>query len=241
MADAPTAGGPMAGAGPQIFLTRVNFYRYICHMSNLNPRSSRSREAILDAAWKSIVEQGLAVSMAEIADAVGMTRQSIYVHFKSRGGLLLALVRCADEREGIHGRLLAAIAVEDPRERLDTFLAVWFDFVEKIHPVARQLIAARDHDSEAAKAWQDRMEELRQGLLLLTRSLRRDAALSADWTGPAAADYLWAATSVQVWALLAEQRGWGGKRAAKVLRRTLARELVDGVRESSLVSVEKFE
>lgn len=186
----------------------------------------RSRAAILDAAWKLIGERGLAVSMAEIGEAVGMTRQSIYVHFKTRGGLLVALVRRVDEREEIHARLLRAIELPDASERLDAFLVGWFDFVPKIHPVARQLIAARHHDVEAAEAWRDRMDELREGFLLLARSLQREGALRTDWTAPLAADYLWAGASVQVWELLAVDRGWGARKTSAMLRRTLARAVL---------------
>ena len=91
------------------------------HMSNLevkkrnSTKSERSREEILDAAWDLIAVQGVAVSMAKIAAAVGMTRQSIYVHFGSRGGLLIALVRRADDRFDIWGGVDAAIIVPFPR------------------------------------------------------------------------------------------------------------------------------
>lgn len=195
-------------------------------MSNLNPRTARSRSAILDVAWRLIGERGLAVSMAEIADAVGMTRQSIYVHFKTRGGLLVALVRRVDEREDIHAQFLRALERPDAAERLDAFLGVWLDFVPKIHPVAHQLIAARRHDAEAAAAWRDRMDELREGFLRLTRSLRREGVLGGDWTAPAAADYLFAGASVQAWELLAVDLGWGARKTSTTLRRALARAVL---------------
>ena len=192
-------------------------------MSNLHPRTARTRAAILDAAWKLIADRGLDVGMAEIADSVGVTRQTIHIHFGTRGGLLIALVRRADEREDIHASLLGALERADPRERLDAFLREWLDFVPKIYPVARQLIAAEPGDAEAAAAWRDRMEELRNGFLLLTRGLRNEKALAAQWTAPQAADYLWASASVQAWELLAIARGWGHTKTEQTLRRSLAR------------------
>jgi AcrR family transcriptional regulator len=151
-----------------------------------------------------------------------MTRQSLYVHFKTRGGMLVALVRRADEREDIHARFERALDLPDASNRLDAFLGVWFDFVPKIHPVARQLIAARDHDGEATAAWRDRMNDLRRGFLSLSRSLRREGALQAGWTAPSAADYLFAAASLQAWELLAVDCGWGLRKTSATLRRTLA-------------------
>jgi len=195
-------------------------------VSKNSPKTVRTRTAILDAAWTLIGERGLDVGMAAIAEAVGMTRQSVYVHFGSRGGLLMALVRRADEREEIHARFLEAMAVSEPAGRLDACLGVWLDFVPRIHPVARQLIAARRHDAEADAAWSDRMGELREGYLRLTRSLRRDGALAAQWTANRAADYLWAETSVQVWELLAIDRGWGAAKTARTLRDTMAEAML---------------
>ncbi|MGH7788310.1 MAG: TetR/AcrR family transcriptional regulator, partial [Candidatus Binatia bacterium] len=150
------------------------------------------------------------------------TRQAIYVHFRSRGGLLVALVRRADERAEIHARFRAALATPDPRQRLDAFLRVWFDFVPTIHPVARSLMRARGDDPDAARAWADRMAALRQGFAMLARSLRRDGVLAPDWTAPSAADFLWAGSSLPTWELLAIDRGWGAAKTSKLLRRSLA-------------------
>lgn len=191
-------------------------------MSNPNARSTRTRAGILDVAWRVLAERGAQVPIGEIADAVGLTRQAIYVHFRSRGGLLVALVRRADERAEIHARFRAALATPDPRHRLDAFLRVWFDFVPTIHPVASSLMRARGDDPDAARAWADRMAALRRGFAILATSLRRDGALAPDWTAPSAADFLWAGSSMQTWELLAIDRGWGAAKTSKILRRSLA-------------------
>ena len=36
--------------------------------------------------------------MAEIAKAAGVSRQAVYLHFGTRGGMLMALVKRADRR-----------------------------------------------------------------------------------------------------------------------------------------------
>lgn len=195
-------------------------------MSKTNARTARTRAAILDTAWKLICDRGLEVRVADIAEAVGMTRQSIYVHFKTRGGLLMALVRRADERGDVHARFEAALEAPAPADRLAAFLGVWLDFVPKIHPVARQLIAASATDADARAAWQDRMDELRAGFHALAKSLRRDGALAPEWTAPQAADHLWVHSSVQVWALLAIDCGYGADKTARVMQRTLARAVL---------------
>ncbi len=194
-------------------------------MSNLK-RAERSRLEILDASWDLIAERGAAVSMAEIAAAVGMTRQSVYVHFSSRGGLLMALVRRADERFFIWEGFESAMEQEDPAARLDAVLKVWLDFVPKIHPVATDLIRMRATDEDAARAWDDRMSELLKFYRGLVGGLKKEGALSLDWSVPRATDYLWASSSVQAWDLLVRERGWSEAAAAKTIRGTICRTLL---------------
>ena len=194
-------------------------------MSNLD-RPQRTRRDILDAAWNLVAERGAEVSLAEIAKAAGITRQSIYLHFGSRGGLLFELVRRTDERERIFERFEAAMKTPEPAERLDRCLGVWFDFVSKIQPVALDLIRLRSRDEDAARAWNDRMRDLRRVLRQLVRGLQEDGALAGFWTVPRATDYLWAGCSVQAWALLVQDRGWSEAAASKALRHGLARALL---------------
>jgi AcrR family transcriptional regulator len=194
-------------------------------MSNLS-KSQRTRREILDIAWNLIAERGAEVSVADIAAAAGMTRQSVYVHFGSRGGLLMALVRRADEREGIIEALNTAMTIERPDDRFDACLKAWFAFVPKIHPVARDLIRLRATDAEAAAAWHDRMDELHGLFTLLVKSLKKDKVLASGWTVSRAADYLWAGVSVQAWSLLVEDRGWSAADAAKTIRQTMTRVLL---------------
>jgi AcrR family transcriptional regulator len=191
-------------------------------VSTNHPRTVRTRSDILDVAWDLFAKKGASVSMSEVARAAGLSRQAVYVHFRSRGGLLVALVRRADERADIHSKFRSALLTANAAERLDAFLGVWFDFVPGIYPVASTLSRARADDPEAAAAWDDRMASLHRGFGSLATSLRRENALAAGWTAPAAADYLWAGSSLQTWELLAITREWGPARTAKTLRSALA-------------------
>ncbi len=194
-------------------------------MSNLK-RSERTRLEILDAAWDLIAERGAAVSMAEIAAAVGMTRQSVYVHFSSRGGLLMALVRRADDRFFIWEGFTSAMTEKDPAKRLDAVLAVWLEFVPKIHPVATDLIRMRATDEDAARAWEDRMAELLKFYRGLINDLKKEGALAPGWSVPRATDFLWASSSVQAWDLLVGDRGWSAVTAEKTIRGTICSTLL---------------
>ncbi len=191
-----------------------------------NVRGNRTRAEILDKAWDLISEQGADAKISEIAKAVGVSRQAIYVHFNSRGGLLVELVKRADERFEIKEAFDAALAIDDPKDRLIATLDAWLVFVPKIYPVAKDLIRLQDTDPEASIAWNDRMSDLRRWLLTLTKSLRRDGALKTSWTPEKAGQFFWTQSSVQAWGLLRYECCWSEKEIASRLKDSLVSTLL---------------
>ena len=191
-----------------------------------NSRGNRTRAEILDKAWDLISEQGADAKISEIAKAVGVSRQAIYVHFNSRGGLLVELVKRADERFEIKEAFDAALAIDDPKDRLIATLDAWLVFVPKIYPVAKDLIRLQDTDPEASIAWNDRMSDLRRWLLTLSKSLRRDGALKTSWTPEKASQFFWTQSSVQAWGLLRYECGWSEKEIAGRLKDSLVSTLL---------------
>ncbi|MBG6158926.1 MAG: TetR/AcrR family transcriptional regulator [Roseibium album] len=185
-----------------------------------------TRNEILDRAWDLISEKGADISMSQIAAESRVSRQSVYLHFKTRGGLLLALVQRADERFEVKEGFFSALEIEDPAQRLDECLKVWFEFAVKIHPVATDLIRLRKTDDDANTAWTDRMADLRTWERQLVQSLADDGALSNDWQVDDAADFLWASTSIQIWDILYNDRSWNAAKISGILRRSVAKTLL---------------
>lgn len=185
-----------------------------------------TRNEILDRAWDLISEKGADISMSQIAAESRVSRQSVYLHFKTRGGLLLALVQRADERFEVKEGFFSALEIEDPYQRLDECLKVWFEFAVKIHPVATDLIRLRKTDDDANTAWTDRMADLRTWERQLVQSLADDGALSDDWQVDDAADFLWASTSIQIWDILYNDRSWNAAKISGILRRSVAKTLL---------------
>lgn len=184
--------------------------------------SAKTKTEILDATWDLVAEHGAGVTISEIAQSVGVSRQTVYLHFGTRGGLLMELVKRADERFAIFEDFAAAMHTDTPVDRLNNCVRVWLNFVATILPVARELIRLRATDEDAAAAWDDRMTDARKFFLKLTKSLHADDALSPTLTPAEAADYIWAATSVQVWDLLLTERRWKADRAVSVLAHSIS-------------------
>ncbi len=85
-------------------------------------RKAETRARLLAAAAELFAEQGIdAVSVDAVAEAAGRTSGSVYAHFGSKQGLLLALL--GSWKDSVLTVLLAQVAVsESPRDQL---AAVW--------------------------------------------------------------------------------------------------------------------
>jgi AcrR family transcriptional regulator len=59
-----------------------------------SPKSARTRQRILDAAWALFISRGYGgVSMRDIAHEAGLTKTGAYGHFRSKGQLLVEVIR----------------------------------------------------------------------------------------------------------------------------------------------------
>jgi AcrR family transcriptional regulator len=196
------------------------------HDENL-PRDTRTH--ILEIAWRLIGErQDAAVTLVDIAQAAGVSRQTLYVNFGSRAGLLTAMVAHHDEASAEPVALARARSTQPAAQALDTYIRAWFRYVPKVFPVARALAAASLTDEDARAAWDSRMQLVRGGLLELMQGLKRTGNLQAGWTPEAAADWCFSMLHVDTWQHLVIERHWKptelAQRASAALRATLVRE-----------------
>lgn len=112
----------------------------------LTPKAEATRARLLEVAAEVFVERGYsAVSLRDIAVAAGVTKGAIYGHFRSKGQLLVEVIRTQlAERDA---QFDAQTAIEQPIE-------VFYQF---INPDSRHLrllqidaAAAARHDSDVA-------------------------------------------------------------------------------------------
>ena len=186
-----------------------------------------SRTRILDAAWALVREQGTAaaVTMAGIAEAAGVSRQLVYIHFTSRAGLLTAMARDHDRRSGFAARV-AATRELPPAEGLDRLVREWLAYVPEILPVARALEAASITGEDGAEAWRDRMDDLREQFALAIGRVAAEAGSPRGGrrrprrTGPGPRAHL------SGWQHLVQERGWDAGEYAERCARSVLAELV---------------
>jgi AcrR family transcriptional regulator len=168
-----------------------------------------TRTRILEQTWRLLEKKrGQGVSIKSIADAAGVSRQAVYLHFSSRAELLVATVRYADQKNDIDTRLRGVLTARTGQECLDEYVRFWGNYIPEIHGLAKALLATRDTDTDAAKAWEDRMEVLHEGCRRVMEGLVQGGMLASEWTPEQAAEMMWAMFSVSVWESLTIELGW---------------------------------
>ena len=198
-------------------------------LDSMSSKHSNTRTRILESTVRTLEDSGgHGVRMGDIAKETRISRQAVYLHFKSRTELLVAATRYLDEKLDVDRRLAPSRAATTGVERLRLYIECWGNYIPEIYGVAKALMMARDTDEAAAAAWQDRMLAMRDGCRAAIDALYKDGALVAGWTRPKATDALWTMLLVPNWENLTAECGWSTKQYVRFMselaRQTFVRE-----------------
>ena len=186
---------------------------------NYEPQTADVRTRVIEMAWKMIDEEGDAsITLVEVAKRAGVSRQTVYVNFGSRSGLLLAMVEHSDATSPELVLLKTRLPDATLEQTLAHIVRSWFAYVPVVFKVARALAAASETDRDAHTALESRWQVLRAGFLLVTDALHRKGKLAPGWTPDTAADWVYHLAHVDAWQHLVIERGWP---PAKVIDQTI--------------------
>ncbi len=163
--------------------------------------------------------------MTDIAKRAGVSRQALYLHFSTRAELLIETTYYVDEIKGVEERLVPSRQAKTGADRLDAYIEAWGNYIPEIHGVAAALLAMKDTDEAAAKAWDERMRDMREGCEAAVGALARDGGLSPDRSPERATDVLWTMLSVRNWEHLTVDCGWPQERYVETMK-SLARRIL---------------
>ncbi|HEX2909167.1 MAG TPA: TetR/AcrR family transcriptional regulator [Chloroflexia bacterium] len=195
----------------------------------MSSTESETRKRILETTWQLMEQQqGQGVRMSDIAQAVGISRQALYLHFKSRTELLVATTRYGDEVRGLEERMERCRAAPTGVEVMAAYIDVWGNFIPEIYGIARALLVAKAEDAAAEAAWNDRMDVLRDCCRFTIEALQRDGSLAPEWSVKEATDYLWTMLSIQNWELLTRGCGWTNSQYVSWLQNIARRTFMSG-------------
>ena len=120
-----------------------------------------TKNLIIQNALKLFSEKGFsAVSMRDLAEAVGISVSTIYHYYESKQALIREMIARADEltakaRDAFFRILSETEKVErDPFVRAGVMFATAYLQNEKIEPLLRMLESERFHEPAAEEAWQ---------------------------------------------------------------------------------------
>ena len=167
-----------------------------------------TKTRILEVTWSLLESGNKVIRMADIAKAAGVSRQALYLHFPGRAELLIATTRHIDTVKNVDGRLARSRSASSGVERLNAFAEAWGGYIPEIHGISVALRVMRDTDKEAAAAWEDRMQAVRQGCEAAVQAISEDGCLKGGLTEVAAVDLLWTLLSVENWERLVVECGW---------------------------------
>ena len=178
-----------------------------------------TKTRILEVTWRLLESGNKAIRMADIAKAAGVSRQALYLHFPSRAELLVATTRHIDKVKNVDARLARSRSASSGVERLHAFVDAWGGYIPQIHGISVALRAMRDTDKEAAAAWEDRMQAVRQGCESAVRAILEDGYLKEGITEVTGVDLLWTLLSVENWERLVLECGWSQSEYEQTLKK----------------------
>ncbi len=186
-----------------------------------------TRRLILEAARRLFERRdGGPVRLADVAREAGISRQALYLHFRSRARLLAELVRHVDEVHELESLVQRACAEPDAAEVLQRFIAAWGRYVRHIEGIAYAMHHLAHTDADAAAAWNERMQLFRKLCRRLASGLEAEGRLAEGWNTDTAADLLSSMLSIRTWRELIHDRRWSMARYVEHMNRMVERAFV---------------
>ena len=191
---------------------------------------SDTKKRILEATWE-LMEQrrGQGVSMSDIANAVGISRQAVYLHFASRTELMIETTNYINEVKGLNERLTQFEAATTGIELLEACVDMWGNYIPEIYAMAKALIMTRETDEATAAAWNGCMSGLREACRETIEALANEGILAPVWSQQEAIEMFWTILSISNWEQLTIECGWSTEQYISWMKTLLKRTFVNNI------------
>jgi AcrR family transcriptional regulator len=167
-----------------------------------------TRRRIIKAARDLIESSGYSnISLDRIADAAGISRQTIYVQFGSKLGVLSAMVDEIDNA-GLQELFSSVRESTDPVELMRRIIPQNIDFMHENARIFRIFRAQAVSDPDFRSVLDERMALRFGNIHRLVQWLHHEGKLAAGWTVDEAAEWLATFTGFHTYDEMVNQRGW---------------------------------
>lgn len=180
-------------------------------------QADQTRQDVLDAARRHLLSDGYgSTTIGAIADAAGVSHETIYKAFGGKAGLVRAIwVRSlegmgpvpAEERSDA-----LRTNERDPRRLIGAWGAFMAEVASQVAPIVLLIRAAAASDARMAELLAEVDEQRLQRMEANARTLFERGDLRRGLTLEEARDILWTYTAPELYELLVARRGWSAER-----------------------------
>lgn len=204
--------------------------------SSLRYGDPDTRQRILAEAWELLEERGSEMTLAEVAERAGVSRQAVYLHFGDRSGLIVGLVDYVDLALGSKKIRSYVFGAPTGVETLRRWVESMSWYTGKIDRLTRVLEWGQYDDDALAAGWRNRMNRRQAILLGVTERISAEGRLAQAWTPTEAADLVYTITMPGPWRELTRELGWSEDQYLERLWKLIERAILidsDGDHPSS--------
>jgi AcrR family transcriptional regulator len=182
--------------------------------SKRREQAAASRRGILRAAQRLFAEQGYAATtMAEVAEAAGVSLKTVYLAFATKAGVVRALWDVAlrgepDIAVADQPWYRAVLDEPDPERKLRLTAANSRAVKTRIGEVLEVIRGSAPADPDLAALWSLIQTDFLANQRVIVQQLYDARALRDSLTVEQGADILWTLNHPDVWLLLVGARGW---------------------------------
>ncbi len=196
-------------------------------------RARQTRASMVRSAMTLFLQRGWAgATMADVAEASGVSVQNVYRVFGNKVGLAKAVFDVAiagddEEVPMIERPTLRRVREEpDPRRKL-LFYGEHLTTVAPRHvPFQLVILDAAASDPDAAKVWETLQAERLKGMRMFAADLAAAGHLRDGVSVNEACDVLWTYNSAELYRLLVIERRWSAKRYGRWVAQALIAALL---------------
>ncbi|MEA2901136.1 MAG: hypothetical protein QOH36_1023 [Actinomycetota bacterium] len=201
--------------------------------SGRQEQARRNRWAVVQTARRRFLGQGYAgTTLAEVADEVGVSVETVYKTFGNKAGLLKAVVDASVAGDDEPVAMADRDFVRGIQEEHDAVrkLRLWSDHIIDVagRTVAVELLVrdAAASDPAAAGVWEQMVTEKLTGMAMFAAHLHQGGHLGPGVSADDARDMLTAYMSPDLYQLLVERQGWSPGRFGRWLSDALVAALL---------------
>lgn len=168
-----------------------------------------TRQRILDAAVALAAELGPSMRLADVSHAAGISHQGLYLHFRGRDALLLAMLPHMVETYELRERHQAVLDAPDGSTAIERMVEFLGELNEKLDSIGWVLEEAQHLDEAFGRDWRQRVVGIRDTIQTnVVARLDDEHSLRHEWTVSDATDLMLVVTTLGTWRELTRELSW---------------------------------